>query len=157
MNNLTAIALSFCLVLVAGCGKASSNPTEQLCKDFQIHAQDVNRNAPITIDFVTSLTGVSAIYSAGVCAVTYQKLVKEDLFITAIVEEARRAGQDSAFTSRESVTFFFNSDEGQRYLSNLFLQMLPADARYHGPEQVEQYHQITFDRGGIKPVRVMVR
>jgi hypothetical protein len=143
------------LLAISGC---SRNVPEDSCDSIRKITDEINRQAPMRIDHVTTATGATAIYGGGICTVTFSKIVDEKTFIDAILSAQYGSTTSSMATQqRINVINWLNSPEGQEYFERAFNQILPDAARTmpSGPG-IETYHLVTFDRGGIKPLRIKV-
>ena len=143
------------LLASSGC---SRNTPQDSCDSLRKITNDINKQAPIRLDYVTTATGASAIYGGGICTVTFSKIIDEKVFIDSILTAQHGSSTSSmAAQQRINVINWLNSPEGQEYFQQAFNQVLPDAARTmpRGPG-IEAYHLITFDRGGVHPLRIKV-
>jgi hypothetical protein len=146
------------LILLLASSGCSRNIPEDSCNSIRKITNEINRQAPMRLDYVTTSTGASAIYGGGICTVTFSKIIDENAFIDATLT-AQLGSSTSSMAAQQRINLinWLNSPEGQVYFQRAFNQILPDAARTmpRGPG-IETYHLVTFDRGGIKPLRIKV-
>lgn len=156
MKLFTIFIFIFILLASFGC---SRDPAETTCNSLRKMTDEINQQAPVKLDFVTTATGASAIYGGGVCTVTFSKTVNEQVFIDAILasQVGAHTKQRNSSGQRTAIVNWLNSSEGQTYFHSAFNQTLPEAARamLRNPG-IETYHLITFDQGNVKPLRIKV-
>lgn len=154
MNKRVRVGLAIALAPIL----ASAQPAtpRAACDEIRGVVLDVNSQAPIQLDFASSLTGMSAIYGNGQCNVRYQVLLNRKKIIEGLVSASAKNGYP---ITQESASVLLRSDIMQDQMKSSVLSMIPESTRRMGrmPYMNVEYVLRFDDDPTQAPLRVRVR
>lgn len=154
MNIRVRVGLAIALVPVLA--YAQPAPPRAACDELRTLVLDVNSQAPIQLDFASSLTGMSAIYGNGQCHVRYQVLLNRKKIIEGLVSASAKNGYP---ISQESAAVLLRSEVMHDQMKSSVLSMIPESTRRMGrmPYMNVEYVLRFDDDAAQAPLRVRVR
>lgn len=158
MHDAKVVFSNVALIVALACPLHSiAQPTpNEACSHLRGMMDDINRQAPVKLDFMTELIGGSVFFTAGKCHVVFQKAVNEKLFIESILDKEKKVhGID---LNKEIIIGWLNSKEGRLRVEQLFLANVTTDtmkiARLPFMNFVEK---ISFDKRNVQPIEIHIK
>jgi hypothetical protein len=83
-----------------------------VCNELKPVVADIMKQAPIEVDYMTTLTGVQAMYFTNRCLLNYNYVVDADVFLKEMM--------DANSLSKEENISFLNTEEGINTVKSVF-------------------------------------
>ncbi|MCB5228038.1 hypothetical protein JAO78_014585 [Alishewanella sp. 16-MA] len=143
----------FALGLV--CYQSLAATPQAVCKSLQGAVADIQQQAPIAVDYMTTLTGAVALYSSSNnrCLLNYNYVIKAETFLQEMMAE-------NQLTLAENVDVL-KSDEGIASIQEVFNGFAKDAAKMHfqpfsGIAGITIHYSYRFDDYGIPGVVAVV-
>ena len=138
-------------VLLAGLISAQFSfaaTSKQACDLLQNVVKDIQKQAPMDVDYMTTLTGVQAIYTSGRCLLNYSYVIKSDFLLKDMIKE-------NGLTKEENLAFLATNDGAEVLKNILGEQAQNMSAQFESLSHVKGMkitYMHSFDETAIKPV-----
>lgn len=126
------------------------------CEKMKESAEELTDQAPIKVDYMTSLIGVTAILFNNKCELTYASVVKESVFLQSHIEQL--ASVDIEVTEQDLIAFY-NSERGRAEYVKNFKKNVMGDqsiAYLLSVPFFRVYYRVSFDRANINAIEIDV-
>ncbi|MCC1496784.1 hypothetical protein [Alcanivorax sp. 1008] len=141
-----------CIVLFLSVSiSARAMDAKAVCKELTPVIAELQQQTPITIDYMTVLVGVQAIYISGRCYLNYSHVLNTNVFVKEMASENT--------LSFEENFEFLQTQEGETLLrdaiSELAINFSDINlAAFKAVKGMSVTYSYSFDDAAIKPVRV---
>ena len=100
-----------------------ANTAKSVCNELKPVVADIMKQAPIEVDYMTTLTGAQAMYFTNRCLLNYNYVVDADVFLKEMM--------DANSLSKEENISFLNTDEGINTVKSVFGDIAKNAASAH--------------------------
>lgn len=89
-----------------------ANEAKNVCKELEPAIADLQKQAPINVDYMTKLTGAQAIYASRRCLLNYNYIVDSEHFL-------KEMAQGNELTKEENLNFL-QTEDGVKAVESVF-------------------------------------
>ena len=114
----------------------------------------MNSQAPLQLDFASSLTGMSAVYGNGQCNVRYQVLLNTKKIIEGLVAASTKNGYP---ITQEVASVMLRSDVMRDQMKSSVLSTIPETTRRMGRIPYMNVEYVLHFDDDLAPLRVRIR
>lgn len=153
-NNLLCLIeeymkfIGFLTAMILPLSNAYSATSKQACDILKGVVADLQEQVPMSVDYMTTLTGVQAIYASGRCLLNYTYVVDSEILLKEMMMENE--------LSREENLFFLKTDEGRETLeqvvNSLAQNAAPQFESLSNVKGMKVTYMHTFDNFELKPI-----
>lgn len=153
-NQISKVLLIFALTYPLN--SMAQPPPEEACSHLRGMMDEINRQAPVKVDFITDLIGGSVIFISGKCNVVFIKVVDESRFIETIINKEKN--EYGVTLNKETIIDWLNSKEGRLRIKQLFLaNQSPDTMRIARLPHMNFANKITFDKQNVHPLVINLK
>lgn len=127
---------------------ASANLSETQCAQIQQEFEPMKKQLPLEVDYMTTITGLSAVQMSSNCLVSFTYSYKEDVMVEEVVE-----GSQGALDFNQALAFL-KSEEGRNILKTILRQQAEAIFSDLGANAPGIKYQMSYKSDGtnLRPI-----
>lgn len=100
-----------------------ANEAKKVCEELQPAVADLQKQAPLAVDYMTKLTGAQAIYAVNRCLLNYNYIVDSEHFLKEMME-------GNELTKAENLSFL-QTEDGIKSVESVFGDIAKKAANAH--------------------------
>lgn len=157
MKNITSLALASSLLVFSGAvfaqdskGPSEKSLTETQCDSIKTEFAAMQEQIPLKIDYMTTITGMSAMMGSTSCLVSFSYSFEEDVMVQEVVKGSQGELSD------DQALAFLKSDEGRNILKTILKQQAEAIFEDVGAQSSGIRYTMTYlsDGANLKPITI---